>query len=456
MVIELRITGDKLILLTPVKDTNSESNSIYALIDQDNKPWMKLQINGSSFIVLQKSEEISESLDDLNAKLDQLLLNVIESEQSGTENTETVIEALIDPYDPDKIKVSSKQFSIKLIKEMIDDEDIDLNPDFQRNFVWNSAQKSRLIESILLRIPLPMFYFSEDDEGRLVVIDGLQRLTTINEFMNNKFPLSGLEYLNESCEGCYYKEESGKKALEAKYFRWFNQTQISSNVIDPSSPTKVKYDIFRRINTGGKPLNNQEIRNCLAGAGLRETLKKMVNLSEFKEATDWSIKPTRMDDQEVALRFILFQELINEDRSLDNYTGYIEQLMDDITERLVKKEEKDLEHYVQLFSNAMKNARYLFGHRFAFRKIQLKDIEPGAHKQLINKALFVSWSVLLSNFNPVLVEEHNMGQALLQPLAKEITEDQQFLYYLSSGTNGKANIRYAFMKASMIIQDYLK
>ena len=235
-----------------------------------------------------------------------------------------------------------------------------------------------------------------------------------------------------------------------------NQTQISSNVIDPSSPTKVKYDIFRRINTGGKPLNNQEIRNCLAGTGLRETLKKMVNLPEFKEATDWSIKPTRMDDQEVALRFILFHELIHQDITLDNYTGYIEQLMDDLTERLVKKDENELENYIQLFSNAMKNARYLLGKRFAFRKTQLKDIQPGAYKQLINKALFVSWSVLLSNFDPVLIEERNNEQALLEPLAREITEDQQFLYYLSSGTNGKANIRYAFMKVSMIIQDYLK
>ena len=211
MIIELKITGEKFILLTPVKDTDST----YILIDQENKPWAKLQLNGSNFIVLEKSEDITESQDDLSAKLDQLLLSVIESEQSGTENTETVIEALIDPYDPDKIKVSSKQFSIKLIKEMIDDKDIDLNPDFQRNFVWNSAQKSRLIESILLRIPLPMFYFSEDDEGRLVVIDGLQRLTTINEFMDNKFPLFGLEYLNESCEGCYYKADLGEKGLEA-------------------------------------------------------------------------------------------------------------------------------------------------------------------------------------------------------------------------------------------------
>lgn len=456
MIVELQIGDSKFIHLAPLKEIDSENNFIYVLIDQENKPWMKLRHCGSSFVILEKSEEIIETSENLDAKLDQLLLKIIESEQSGTENTETTIEPSIDPYDPDKIKVSSKQFSIKLIKDMIDGGDVDLNPEFQRNFVWNSGQKSRLIESILLRIPLPMFYFSEDDEGRLVVIDGLQRLTTINEFMDNKFPLWGLEYLNKNCEGRYYKDEVGKKGLDAKYFRWFNLTQLSSNVIDPSSPTKVKYDIFRRINTGGKPLNNQEIRNCLAGKGLREILKKMVNLPEFRKATDYSIKSTRMDDQEVALRFILFHELIHEDETLDNYTGYIEQLMDDITERLVKKEEKELSYYIDLFSKSMKNAFYLFGSRYAFRKIQLKDIEPGAYKQLINKALFVSWSVLLSNYDPELIEERNPAQALLTPLAKQITEDQQFLYYLSSGTNGKANVRYAFMKASMIIEDFLK
>lgn len=456
MVIEIKITDNKSIYLTPIKEINSGSTSIYELIDQDRKSWMKLQLDGSNFIVIEKSEKITETSETLDAKLDQLLLEIIEAEQSGTDNTETNIEPLIDPYDPDKIKVASKQFSIKLIKDMIDGGDIDLNPDFQRNFVWNSGQKSRLIESILLRIPLPMFYFSEDDEGRLVVIDGLQRLTTINEFMDNKFPLWGLEYLNNNCEGRYYKDEVGKIGLDAKYFRWFNLTQLSSNVIDPSSPTKVKYDIFRRINTGGKPLNNQEIRNCLAGKGLRETLKKMVNLPEFKRATDYSIKSTRMDDQEIALRFILFHELILEDETLDNYTGYIEQLMDDLTERTVKKEEKELEKYISLFSKAMRNAQYLFGNRYAFRKIQLKDIEPNAHKQLINKPLFVSWSVLLSNYEPTFIEERNVAQALLQPLANEITQDTEFFYYLSSGTNGKANVKYAFTKARSIIQNYLK
>jgi uncharacterized protein with ParB-like and HNH nuclease domain len=80
-------------------------------------------------------------------------------------------------------------------------EDIDLTPDFQRNLVWDDLRKSRLIESILLRIPLPIFYFAQDEDGRISVVDGLQRLSTIRDFMNNNFRLNNLEYLQEKCWG---------------------------------------------------------------------------------------------------------------------------------------------------------------------------------------------------------------------------------------------------------------
>ncbi len=223
---------------------------------------------------MNKDESIFEDKHVLKTKLDRLVLEVIEAEQSGTENNETDIEEEISPFNPEDIKVHAKQFSLRLVYDMIKIGDIDLSPDFQRNFVWNNSQKSRLIESILLRIPLPMFYFSEDDEGRITIVDGLQRLTTIKEFMDNQFPLKSLEYLGNSCEGKYFFDSGNKEGIDAKYVRWFNQTQFSVNVIDPSSPPKVKYDIFRRINTGGKPLNNQEIRNCLASKVLREILIK--------------------------------------------------------------------------------------------------------------------------------------------------------------------------------------
>jgi hypothetical protein len=465
MAIELRIVGGEYILLDAVRVFDAddpEKESVVLYNNNYGDVWMNLELSNKSFIVNWKDPRIIENNDDLRVKLDKLVIEFIEASQSGTDNTESQSSEVVSPYDPDKIKVNSKQFSVKLIEEMIENGDIDFTPDFQRNFVWNNIQKSRLIESILLRIPLPMFYFSEDEEGKISVVDGLQRLTTIKEFIDNKFPLKNLEYLMDSCEGKYYSSKdksgnpNGKPAIDPKYFRWFNMTQFSVNVIDPTSPPKVKYDIFRRINTGGKPLNNQEIRNCLAGKALRETLKEMVNLPEFMSATDYSIKPTRMDDQEVALRFIMFSRMRERDNgSINNYNGYMDTSLDDLTEELLKSKKDDLDKYIGLFSNSMKNAEYLFGSKYAFRKITPKDLQPDAHKQLINKALFASWSVLLADYDCVTIRAINPVNHLLNPLANLIKEDRQLMNYLSYGTNGRANLLYAFSVAENIIRTHL-
>ncbi len=461
MIIEFNTIDGKNLILAPYKVDGIINGEIkYQLRDELGKIWMEVKFENSTFIVVDKNDTISDDDDLIQLKLNKVALEVIEQEQSGTGYTESIIVEEISPYDPEKIKIHSKAFNLRLISDMIDDGDIDLAPDFQRNFVWNSLQKSSLIESILLRIPLPMFYFSEDEEGRITVVDGLQRLTTIKDFMENKFPLKGLEYL-KNCEGKFYSNvdkngnSNSKIAIDSKYQRWFNQTQFSVNVIDPSSPPKVKYDIFRRINTGGKPLNNQEIRNCLAGKGLRELLQKMVELQEFKTATDYSIKPTRMDDQEVALRFVLFRNLIGEDNNISNYTGYMDSELDDLTEDLVKSRFEDLEFLLEEFSWAMVNAEYLFGRRFAFRKIIVKDTLPTSYKQLINKALFVACSVLLSKFNPIELRSKNEANKLLLPLATLIETDRTLLNYLSYGTNGKANLNYVFKAIDNLITDQL-
>lgn len=442
---------DEEIILYPIKIEDKED--IYHLIDSEQKVWMELKLSGVVFELVNRKEGIIDDEDTIKSKLDQLVLEVIEARQSGTELTDTEQEDEINPFNPEDIKVHAKQFSLRLISDMIDEDEIDLSPDFQRNFVWNTIQKSRLIESILLRIPLPMFYFSEDNEGRITVIDGLQRLTTIKEFMDNKFSLRKLEYLKDSCDKRYYKTDGKKKGIDAKYLRWFNQTQFSVNVIDPSSPPKVKYDIFRRINTGGKPLNNQEIRNCLAGRGLRETLNAMTKLSEFHSAVDNSIKSKRMGDQEVALRFILFYDLMN-NSGVSDYTGYINDSLDGIIEKYSGETEENLTNYISLFSKAMKNAEYLFG-RYAFRKIRPKDIEPEAHKKLINKALFVSCSVLLSSIDHDTLVKNNKEFGLVNPLVKAIEEDAQFLNYLSYGTNSRNNLLYIFKKVEELIKMHI-
>lgn len=459
--IALKINQNEDIYLSQAKISEEGAIPIiYELKDETNKSWMQLHLVNSHFEIIQQDDRIIESKEDIREKLDELVLVVIEQEQSGTDSNELPTQE-VSPYDPDSIKVQTKPFNIKLISDMIDSGDIDLTPDFQRNFVWNPIQKSRLIESILLRIPLPMFYFSEDEEGLITVVDGLQRLTTIKEFMDNKFPLKGLEYLKSTCEDRYYTDKNkdatpnGKKGIDPKYFRWFNMTQFTVNVIDSSSPPKVKYDIFKRINTGGKPLNSQEIRNSLASKNLRDILREMTVSDTFKQATDYSIRATRMEDKEVALRFICFYRYYKDDSTLSNYNGNMDSTLDELTELLGKHKKESLDKYIILFNNAMENAAHLFG-KYAFRKVLPKHLDPKANKQLINKALFVSCSVLLSQFDPKEIKEKTEKCVLIRPLAESIENDRKLFDYLSYGTNGKANFQYVFETIERLISQYIK
>lgn len=440
--INLKDKGETKLFLQP--QSKEEDNKVFILIssvEDIENPYVRLLLKENRFEVVEK-RDIEEEDDIFEVKLDELALEVIAAQQRGDDLADANLTAQIKPYDPDKIRVESKNFSLRQIFDMIESGDLNLHPDFQRNLVWDNFRKSRLIESILLRIPLPMFYFSQDEEGVLSVVDGLQRLSAIYEFMSNNLVLRDLEYL-DNCNGRTYSGEKNK--LDDKYIRWFNMTQIVVNVIDAQSPSKVKYDIFRRINTGGRPLNAQELRNCLAGNGLRETLQQMVKLDSFKEATGGSIKDTRMDAQELALRFIYFCMLTEHNiNDIANYSGNIDEELDALVDEISKEPAEKLSKYVFLFDRAMKNAYYLFG-RHAFRRID-KGVTPESGRSVINKALFASEAVLLADHLEEAVQ-HKPAFAMLQPFADAMTCDTQYSYYLSYGTNGKQNIIYAFKKA---------
>ena len=185
---------------------------------------------------------------------------------------------------------------------MIADGDIDLAPDFQRHYVWKRQQRWGLIESLLLGIPLPSFYFNENTSGRLQVVDGVQRLTTIFRYVNEKdFKLGDVTYLHDL-------KDQGFLDLAPMFRRRLNNAQFVAHVIDPQTPYRVKFDIFRRINTGGSPLSAQEIRHCMSGARSRQFLKELATDESFSTATGNALRDhPRMADREVALRFVGFR-----------------------------------------------------------------------------------------------------------------------------------------------------
>ncbi|MGW4634525.1 DUF262 domain-containing protein [Nocardia sp. NPDC004415] len=349
----------------------------------------------------------------------------------------------IRPWDPEKIRVTTRQFAMRNVMDMIDDEDLELAPDFQRNRVWRPRQKSRLIESLLLQIPLPAFYFAEDKDGILRVVDGLQRLSTIHDFVRRQVVgLADLEYLSDSCEGKHFDD------LAAPLRRRLLNTQIVVHVIDPSTPSDVKYNIFKRINTGGEPLNAMEIRHCMSRNRSREFLKRCASNESFQAATGGRLRDhVRMNDREAVLRFIAFRRLstINE---YENY-GSLEHLLDSTAELIDSPEDVSddtLDTWYQDFERAMANAQILFGPH-AFRKW------PRYSDRLspFNRALFESWAVVLADYSADQLEP---ARAEIVARAREaMTSDYAYLASISASTSDPQRVKARFAKPRDILQD---
>ena len=348
-----------------------------------------------------------------------------------------------DPYDPKKIRVESKFFPVYQVNDMILDGEIDLSPDFQREFVWTDVQRrSRLIESLLLRIPLPVFYLAQDETGRYQVVDGVQRLTVLRDFIGNQFRLKNLEYLTD-CNGKWFHDMNRPEedSLDRVYVRRIQQTMLSFNVIDPQTPPMVKYDIFRRLNTGGKELNRQEIRNCFENPRIRGYINQLSRTPEFLRATRHSVSPTRMADRELILRFIAFFLLDTNSSGQTPYKNDMDAYLDSTIELLNHLPQTKLDQIKQAFLNAMENAYLLFGDK-AFRKAKL-----------INKALFLSWSRVLCVYRPSEMKAPHLGASLSSALEKEIQENTDYSDALSKGTNDARNLEKSVSVARKLLKE---
>ena len=347
---------------------------------------------------------------------------------------ETDDDLVIDrPWNPTDIRVSTKTFSLRNILDLIDDGDLDLAPDFQRNKVWKPRQKSRLIESVLLQIPLPAFYFAEDSNGMMRVVDGLQRLSTIHTYVRggpNSFALTDLEYLKDHPR--HFDD------LPPALQRRINNAQIVVHVVDPTTPASVKYDIFKRINTGGTPLNNQEIRHCMSRDRSREFLRLCTHLSEFDTATGGRFKGhIRMDDREAVLRFCAFRlrgvSGYVEDGSMDVFLENTTPMLDD--PKQVKDDE--LVALTISFGDAMTKSYRLFGDN-AFRKWPL----DATGRNPINRPLFECWSVVLDRYD--LTDLVARKDAIVLAARTLMSTNRDYMEAITASTGDPRKVRRRF------------
>lgn len=352
-------------------------------------------------------------------------------------------ERIAKPFDPLQIKISRRVVTVGQVVQRISFGEVELAPDFQRRArIWDPIRKSRLIESIMLRIPLPVFYVAADEDENWKVVDGLQRLTTIYDFTReaspHKFKLSQMEYLSDY-EGLFFE------GLPRGIVRRINETELNINVIESGTPDQVMFNIFKRLNTGGLTLNGQEIRHALNPGPAREFLQRLCTSEEFQSATDYSVNDNRMGARELVLRFSAFYLTSYNEYNDDDLDGFLNKAMGRLN-NISPTALKDLEH---AFLSSMKRAVTIFGND-AFRK----RYDAHASRNRVNKALFEAWAVALANLRSedcdTLLELR--APRIRERFIQELSEDTEFDDSVSIGTGSRYRVGKRFSKVEEILQ----
>ena len=337
-------------------------------------------------------------------------------------------EIIQSPYDPTKTKIDIRPMTISLLAERIREKEIDLAPPFQRKpNLWSNHQKSQLVESMLIKIPLPAFYFDATDDSNWLVVDGLQRLSTLKAFLFDGMKLSGLEYLTQY-NGLTFEE------LPRPLKRAIGEAQVTVHLIQPGTPPEVKFNIFRRVNTGGLTLSAQEIRHALNQGPVVSLLNKLASSKEFLDTTGGRIPTDRMADREFVLRYLAF--------AFVPYTEYKVSDMDAFLSVQMSKLNESPSTYQKLsrsFRQAMLLANKVFG-RHAFRKMFARDQQ----RYPINKALFETWSVAFGKLTKrqFRVVASNGGNILDEAI--RLNNENDFLQSISQGTADVSRVQLRF------------
>lgn len=367
-------------------------------------------------------------------------------EENQVEKEDEGVVTITTPFNPNMIKIRRDPFTISELVDKMEHGEIRFDTPFQRRpDLWDEVKQSRLIESLLLKLPLPAFYFDEtdtDEEAEVWnVIDGLQRCSVFKNFIVEKtMRLRNLEFLFNEYDGKSFDD------LPRTMQRRITQTPITMYLIEKGTPEEVKFNIFKRINTSGLTLTPQEIRHAMNQGLAAETVAEMANESAFITATCHIIKPERMEDRDFVTRFVAF--------FLQDYNSY-EPDMDGFMTKgmaLIKKQSpEERKAMKETFVKAMKTASNIFGDD-AFRKRR----DEYDRRRPINKALFETLSVWLAKCTD---EERNLlveRKSVVNRLFIELNNDDKFFYALSSGTGQKDSVNYRHRMIRKLINDVLK
>ena len=336
-------------------------------------------------------------------------------------------------YPIDELLIRDQSRTIHEVIRRIDQGFYVMDPEFQRDFIWPEDKQSKLIESVIMRIPLPVFYVAEDDEGKMVVVDGLQRLFTFNRFVKGELKL----HLPDR-EGLHGRKFSD---LESKIQNRVEDCNLIFYIIDSKVPERARLDIFERVN-GGIPLSRQQMRNCLFMGEATRFLKKEAQTEIFRDATGNSLDSKSMRDREFVNRFCAFQIF-----DIAEYRGDMDGFLAGCLRRMNKAEESELSQLSAAFRQSLANNFMLF-ERHAFRK----HTKERSRRSVLNASLWDVMSTGLSRYSEDRVRAH---AAPLREAIYNLFEDQDFNTAITYSTNVSGRVRTRFRMARKIFEEVL-
>lgn len=358
--------------------------------------------------------------------MEEELVDKLDFEDQDEESEEEEVDEI--PHEQRHLRTQPYDKSISDLVSMIKTDDIVLNPEYQRNYVWDNKRASLLIESILLNVPIPVIYVSEEDDGRWSVVDGLQRLNSLARYFDNEYGLRGLEILSELNKIKY-------KDLNPKAARLLRNGTIRVILILKESHHEIKYDIFMRLNRGAVKLTEQELRNCLYRGNLNNLLLKARENAAFLKMIDRSEVHKRMADAEMVLRFFMFSNWFNiNTMELEKYSGNMRSSLNKYMNEYKNISEEHATKMMVHFEHSVNAVQSVFGGQ-SFKRYAADE----SYDDRMNRAVMDVQMVVLGKLDSSQIE--SKADVIRERFEKLCLEDE-FVDSILIRTSNKSKTHY--------------
>ncbi len=328
-------------------------------------------------------------------------------------------------------------YNLGTLRDLASDNTIDMKPHFQRRYRWDPAKKSKLIESLLLNVPIPPIYLNEDKYGKYSIIDGKQRIAAVYDFLRDELPLSGLKIFSD-LNGLKFS------ALPTQIQTIFKtRPTLRAIIVLRQSDPAIKYEVFQRLNTGGVPLNPQEIRNNLYSGTLNNRINQLGESNSFHKALSIREKESsklyqEMRDSELVLRFMTFCD------TWETFSGGVRTQMDTFMEKNKNLKRERVDALASKFETALSKAVTVFGDH-AFQRWQP---ERGGWRNQVLASLYDAEMLALQEVNIEVLRDKK--EEILGGF-RQLFGEPAFLRSVDAATNTPSFLRFRVKRVRELV-----